>query len=382
MQYLGEGSGVDGYLHITTDTTEAPIDAVATGTAATDAVSATNASFSPNQMIMIHQSQGTGAGNWELNFIESYSAGSIVTTFDLINTYATGAQVRVVPQYSGVLIDAGVTYSTKAWDGSVGGIFWCVCSGLFDVEGALSGNGKGFRGGAGGASVNGGNGQIGVQGESSTGYSSTRSTSANGSGGGGGGTGGDAAGGGGGAGHAASGTAGGAGQSGGGAGGATDGLSDLTVMVMGAGGGGGGGESNANAGSYVGGTGGRGGGIIGIYANSIVVGASGSIPNEGASGTAPTGAYQEGSGGGGGGAGGSTYLSAIEISIGNGRVTSSAGLGGSGSGSLGGAGGLSSVGRIVINCCSLASGDASIPAATSTIGGHDFCQSFIHIWDS
>lgn len=386
MQNLGFGNAADGNLSITSagTTTEAPINSAATGTGGTDALSATNASFTGGQLILIHQTQGTGAGSWELNFIESYSAGTITTEFNLANTYASGAQVRVVPQYASVTIAAGATYTTTAWDGTKGGILFFVVAGFCSVYGIITTSALGFRGGAGAISVNGGNSPTPFAGE---GYSaaSTQSTSANGSGGAGG-NGGDGGGGGGGGGHASTGNVGAAAQGSTAPGGIASGSADLTTMTFGGGGGGGKGESNANCvgtGTYRGGNGGRGGGIIGIMAYGIYVDpATGFITSNGEVGGSATGGCEEGAGGGGGGAGGSIYLVFVDGSIGVNRVAATGGSGGGGSGSFHAAGGLGANGRIALNGCSLAAGNTTNPNATQTIGGQDFCQAFIHIWDN
>jgi hypothetical protein len=57
----------------TADEVDAPVDSSASGVAETTTLNATNVSFSPGQKILIHQSRGSGAGNWEINEIQSYS---------------------------------------------------------------------------------------------------------------------------------------------------------------------------------------------------------------------------------------------------------------------------------------------------------------------
>ena len=231
------GDGGDGALTISSNTTQAPTDASCTGTAAAYALSATNASFATGDKILIYQSQGTGAGKWERNEISSYTAGTITTTDALTNTYTSGAQVIVIPEYSSITVDAGKTWTAKAWGGSVGGILVYLCSGTLTMNGDISANGKGFRGGAGTTSVN----TTGYQGEGQSGTGS-QSTSANGMGGGGSvGIANEAAGGGGGGGNSASGSTGTAGENSRdtpGTGGGTGGTADLTTMVFGGGGGG------------------------------------------------------------------------------------------------------------------------------------------------
>ena len=118
--------------------TDAPVDSACTGTINTTSLSATNVSFSAGQIILIHQTNGTGAGQWELNKISSYVAGTITTVLPLIYDYTSGAQVIVVPQYSSANIANGVTITVKAWTGSVGGIFVKMVNGAFTITVTLS----------------------------------------------------------------------------------------------------------------------------------------------------------------------------------------------------------------------------------------------------
>jgi len=195
------GDGSDGALTISANTTQAPTDSACTGTSGSYSLSATNVSFAASQKILIIQMYGTGAGTYQINTISSYTAGTITLQDALNATYVTGAQVLVLQQYSGVTVNAGITWTAKAWTGTVGGILAFLCNGTVTVNGAITAAGKGFTGGS--TSSDGAPGQ---QGNSATGTGTT-SVSANGTGGGGGDDGdGAAAGGGGGAGHGASGT--------------------------------------------------------------------------------------------------------------------------------------------------------------------------------
>lgn len=236
----GYGSGADGAYAPSTGT-DAPIDSACTGTISTTSLSATNASFAAGQFILIHQTRGSGAGQWELNKIASYVAGTITLAYPLQFGYVTGAQVLVMPQYASGNIAGGVTITGKAWDGSVGGIYAKFCNGTFTIAGAIVSSAKGFRGGAGTT----GNGvQLGTQiafAAEGTSGATVSQNAANGNGGGGAwrnGTDQLAAGGGGG--NGTTGTTGGS-QSGsfGGVGGASSGSANLTTMSLGGGGGGG-----------------------------------------------------------------------------------------------------------------------------------------------
>lgn len=329
--YFGDGS--DGALTISSNTTEAPIDSACTGTSGAYTLSATNASFAADQEILIHQTRGTGAGAWMKNTIQSYTAGTITLVLPLNTTYVSGAQVRVLKQYTNVTINSGITYTAKAWDGTVGGILAFLANGTVTVTGTITasggdgavasgsssaagGTGGGFRGGATTAQAGTSN-----QGEGTSGAGSA-STSANGSGGGGGKTGssGDGASGGGG-GHAATGAAGQNGATGSktgtvGSGGGLSGSADLTTLTFGGGGGGG---ASPNSLTNERGGGGSGGGIVFIAATDISVG--GGISSNGGNGG---NGYWDG----GGGAGGSVFIKAQTAALGTNKITASGGTGG------------------------------------------------------
>lgn len=361
--YFGDGS--DGALTISSDTTEAPIDSAATGTINTQTVSATNASFAADQIILIHQSQGTGAGTWQRTKIISYTAGTITTADPLNATYGTGAQVRVLKQYTNVTINSGKVYSTKAWNGTVGGIIAFVANGTITATGtvsatgatglqATSGNGGGrvagggYRGGPASWGRDNSYGSQGYQGEGPAGDGS-KTSNANGVSGGGGTHNNSAvgnAGAGGGGGHAAGGSSGQGGAQGGpGTGGGTGGTADLTTMIFGGAGGGGGGGYNYS--SDEGGAGGNGGGIIFLSGVDIII--TGSLTSNGGNG-GTSNTFADGSTGGGG-AGGSILLKCQTATLGTNLITVAAGAGGLDSSGqthtrIGGAG---AVGRIHID---------------------------------
>lgn len=330
------GDGSDGALTISADTTDAPIDSACSGTSGATSLTATNASFAANQIILIHQTRGTGAGNWELNKIQSYTAGTITTSYSLINTYGTGAQVLVLKQYSDVTVNSGKTLTAKAWNETVGGIVGLLCNGTITISGTVSASEKGY---VYPTAVS--NQSAGKYGEGTAGQAGIVSTSANGNGGGGGGySSGVFAAGAGGGGNASAGTngTGGSGVSGG-TGGNSAGSANLTTMVFGGGGGGGAAGNNST-----GGTNGRGSGLIFFAAKIINV--TGSVVANGATGGNASG---DNAGGGGGGAGGSIIFKFQTGSLGSNLVTASGGSGGSKVGLQGGNGGAASTGRIHVD---------------------------------
>ena len=302
------GSGVDGTLTISADGTEAPIDSACTGTSGTNSLTATNASFAVDQVILIHQSQGTGAGTWQKNTIAGYTAGTITLGSNLNASYTTGAQVRVLKQYDNVTINSGQTYLAKAWNGTTGGILAFLYSGTLTVPGNITGTGCGFRGGT---ANNAGN--TGGWGEGTSGPANANSggnNSNNGNGGGGAvGNGDNACGGDGG--NGSSGATGNySGRGLGGSGGSAVSSNDLTTMNMGGGGGGGGSNNGTTAGN-----GGRGGAIIFITGATAII--TGSISNDGVNGTSGQGPANDG----GKGAGGSTLIKTQNGTLGSGLIT-------------------------------------------------------------
>jgi len=360
------GNGSDGAKTYDSDTTDAPIDSTASGISGSTVLLAANPAFGAGQRILIHQSRGTNAGAWEMNEIQAYSAGTITTADPLTYTYTTSgasaAQVLVVPQYTDVTVNAGVTVTAKAWNGSTGGILAFLANGTMAINGTITADAKGFRGGAGGVTTF----DRGWFGEG-TGGESTQATgespgpngngavpgttlAASGRGGGGGGNA----------------NSGGKGIAGGGQQASESsnpaGTPDLTLMVFG---GAGGGASGGNSGA--GGAGGNGGGIIVVLSAATTIAPTGVISSDGNGGSSvPPNTSRSG---GGGGAGGSILLRVGTVTLGANSVTATGGNGGnggnsggnpaggaggvapSGDGSPDGGGGAGSHGRIRVESC-------------------------------
>ena len=376
------GDGSDGALTISSDTTEAPIDSACTGTVDTQALTATNASFSAGQKILIHQTQGVGAGTYQRTEIQSYTAGTITTTDALNFTYITGAQVRVLKQYSSVTVNADKTYTGKEWNGTVGGLPGFYCSG--DVKGpgkimiggvtgntglgAVSGaTGGGFRGGDGNSTTT---PNTSTQGEGDAGTGS-ESTEANGTGGGGGLISGANRATGGGGGHATDGTAGTSHKSSGvdsdtwtaGVGGGQSGAADMSQFTFGGGGGG-----SSDVGTNNTSSGASGGGALFIQAKnidtSLVIDANGGdgINTETA--------------GGAGGAGGSVFLRVDTATLGTNLITATGGARGTFPTAPNDSGGAGGEGRVHIDYATSYTGtssptiNATLDSSLSTSDGH------------
>lgn len=332
--------------------------AVATGTAGTSSVT-TSLPVAVGDMVMLHQTIYSGAGNWEVVTVAGVGAGSFTSGKPLAHSYTSGAQAVLIPQYTSGPLGNSVT--SREWNGSTGGIVAIAVNGDITItgrvaaDGASTGNqygavGGGFRGGNGAAW--GGGTAWAQQGESITGPGGL-GDAANATGGGGGkqwGAPQNVTGGGGG--HASGGTSGASdgGGGSGGYGGGTSGTSDLSVMTFGGGGGGG-----IKEGGYVGAGAGAGGGVVLILARNLTV--SGSVSAHGGNGASSGGLVAPA---GGGGAGGSVFISAGTVSLGVGLVGAVGGNGGQSCCNRGGNGG---VGRIRVEYCESQSGTSN-PATT------------------
>ena len=270
-------------------------------------------SLRPGAELLIIQSQGGGAGNYEFVRLESSTTDTITLTKGLAYSYAYGgntrAQVVSTPNWRSVELRTGATIGTKAWDGSTGGIVaFRSANGLVVQPGAsIDVSGKGFRGGRAGNDDN------NTQGEGYTGIG-LHDGMPNGNGGGGG--------------HADTGGGGGYGADGSpgtqngnvsGRGGLAVGTPDLASIFFGGGGGGGG--SNGCGG----GNGAAGGGVVLIYAQTIQN--DGTIRSVGAS------AADACERPGGGGSGGTIKITGREVALGSDTVTANGGTRGGPNGS-------------------------------------------------
>lgn len=326
----GFGSGADGSSYVV------PANEGCSGTSeSTSLTLAAAGSFSNGDLVLIHQSRGTGAGNWELNkIISGAGTTSITLAHSLQNTYTDSgnsqAQIIELKEYEN-LTTGNITAAN--WNGSKGGVIAFLDKGSCSINGTLSLTGASGNGYVKGTQVN----STGRRGEGTSGPGQDASTAANGNGGGGGGVsntlGTNKYGGGGGGGNANAGTNGqtntheGASATGG-SGGTSAGTAQLTTAVFG----GGGGSSKDRSG-------GNGGGIAFIFCSDITI--TGTISLNGQAGESRASGDLEGAGGGG--AGGSCLFKCITASLGTIRVTSAGGSGGTAPKANGGAG---SEGRI------------------------------------
>jgi hypothetical protein len=319
--------------------------------------------FAGNHLVFIHQTQGTGAGNYEIATVSFISGTTISLASPLKNTYSSSggsnhAQMILVPQYTNVTVAAGATLTAPAWNGTTGGILVFDASGATTVSGTISMTGLGFRGAAHPnvcASC-----KDGTSGESTTGPG-VLGVANNGPGGGGGAQGQDCGMGAGGS-YGTAGTAGtnnttgtctASPNTGASPAGTIFGAATLTSSIAfgGAGGEGGFDEDGSWAGA-----GGNGGGLIFISSATLTV--SGSIQANGAAGGngvsgAACGGGGCGMGGGGGGAGGAVRLVATSATLGTNLVSATGAGGGTCTCTNVGGSGPGGAGRIGINATSV-----------------------------
>jgi surface antigen len=358
---LGTGNGQNGSLIISTNTVDNPIDSAAAGTAGSTTLSATNSQFAAGQKILIHQSLGTGSvGEYQINEIQSYSAGTITLKTPLNVTYTSTsldkAQVLVIKEYTNVTINSNTILSAKPWNGNTGGILYFMANGKVTIDGKISADAAGYRGG----SATTGSRQNGRRGEGYTigTLDVTTHLTASSAGGGGGHQNDGAGSAGGGGGHAIGGATGVTGHINPGQGGSPMGNPQLTQMFFGTGGGSGG--SSYSAQSF--GKGGNGGGIIGIVTNTLIV--NGQITSNGQNGSNTDG---HAVGAGGGGAGGSISIKAANAVLSSNKISTLRGEGGLQIGSFPIHGGAGSQGRIAVQYCDMISGTTNPIANVSQI---------------
>lgn len=348
---FGDGIAGDYSSATVPDPPKLSISGVATETH----IHGTAGQFSAGDVIFLHQSRGTGVGQWEINQVTADNGdGTYNLKVTLQYTYtdsgASQAQAVKVFRYKNVEIPTGATWTTPPWNGDVGGIFPLAIDGNLTITGTLNAIGiagassysTNWLAGGAGAGYMGGTGDgrsqashASYQGEGTTGAGGV-STAANGTGGGGSSTSNWGGGSGGGGGHALSGTN-GYSTSGGavcGTGGGSGGTADLTTMIFGGAGGGGCCDSwNVPAGG-----GGGGGPIVVLFVKNIT--SVNSLNNTGGEGG------HTGYGPGGGGAGGSVLIVCGTGALGTDKIIS---LGEDGYNNGSNYGGTGSVGRIAVH---------------------------------
>ncbi|MFZ5635480.1 MAG: hypothetical protein ACOY82_02725 [Pseudomonadota bacterium] len=163
-----DGALTVGAANTTVNTTTALTAAAAAG--ATTITVASAAGITAGDVLMVYQAQGAtigtantsaygavtalnSAGRYEFVSVASV-AGTTITLGTLCDTtplrfsYANGAQVVRVPQYSSLTVNAGASIVPAAWNGSTGGVVAVIVDGTATINGSINANALGFRGGA------------------------------------------------------------------------------------------------------------------------------------------------------------------------------------------------------------------------------------------
>ena len=358
MRYIGIGDGHDGAANISGGGNIVNSYAACTGTVNTKTVT-TALSVSVGDYVLLHQSRKSpsGAGAGEMVKVEATGSGNFTADRSLANTYVTGAQAVLVPQYTSGTING--TLTGTAWNGTIGGIVVLACNGTLTISGGIiEAGGIGYRGQA--SSIDGGINIHGYQGEYEAG-TGTQDRGALAQAGGGGSSA-DGGGGGGGGGHVNAGSNGqfapinyGYGGYGG------YGTADLSTALFGGAGGTGG--PHSNTGQKYGG-GGNGGGLIILFVKTLVTASLwGSGGNNGGAQTRVSGDdATQGSGSGGGGAGGSILVYSQSATLGTNLIVAPGGtapVAYNATATLTTTGGNGSVGRITIYYDSSISGSTN-----------------------
>ncbi len=349
------GDEADGDLTVSASADQPQTKQSCSGTGGSTTLTLAVAAFSNGDIILIHQTRGTGVDQWEINQVLSGGGTTSLTLkkalqYTYTDSGASQAQAIKVPRYKNLVINTSVVWSAPAWDGNLGGI------GVFAAKsvsgaGGLSSSARGHERGT----ADTGHGQTGG---GSVGASVADQYTPNGSGGGGGQkgqTGGSQEGAGGGGGG--NGVAGDRGHtlsvSNYGQGGLAVGTADFTSFSLGGGGGSGGadGQSRVGSGSH----GGKGAGAWLVFSKEWTL--TGSCPNTGDNGVnGDSGASW--AGGGGGGAGGSFLLVCQTATLGSNLITALGGIHGNGNNQGGDTnnGGDGAVGRVAVHHSGTVSG--------------------------
>src|SRR5258708_2588576 len=132
--------------------------ATASGSSGSSSLTIGSSVLSNGDVFVIHQTQGSGHDQWEINKVLSGGGTTSITCFAPLHySYGSGAQVIKFSMNSNVTVN---NHTIAGWDGSKGGIE-VICGRISVVgSGTITGTGTGFRGGS-----NSGSSADGQQGE-------------------------------------------------------------------------------------------------------------------------------------------------------------------------------------------------------------------------
>lgn len=150
---FAQGSGVDGELVVSNANTvvnliQSQLTASASVGQATVVVESANG-FAENQVCLLIQMRGAGAGNYEEKVISSITGDTITFSSSLTHAYTDDgtnandnnmAQLVHLPQYTNVTVNSGASITCNAWNGISGGIVAFLANGTVTINGSGNSN--------------------------------------------------------------------------------------------------------------------------------------------------------------------------------------------------------------------------------------------------
>jgi hypothetical protein len=151
------GDGRDGALSVTMPSTVINFASglasdAAAGATGVSVVDATGFKAGDTALVLASQWSAPGdrarAGTYELHRVLRVLGGALELDRPLdVGFTAAGSQAVRVPEYTSVTVAEGASLVAPAWDGAQGGVLALLVMGELNVDGALSADGAGFRGG-------------------------------------------------------------------------------------------------------------------------------------------------------------------------------------------------------------------------------------------
>ena len=124
---------------------------------------ASSAGLAVSDLLLVWQTQGgtytsgvstsidlvqASVGHYELARIVALNGNSVEVDHGLENSYALGAQVIRVPEFTEVSVPEGAQITASAWNGVRGGVVAFLARGSLTLGGSIQVDGRGFRGGS------------------------------------------------------------------------------------------------------------------------------------------------------------------------------------------------------------------------------------------
>ena len=121
--------------------------------AATTLTIAAAGSFADDDLVLIHQTRGTGVGQWEINLITSGGGTTTLTLQSPLQytyTDSGASQAQCVKVFEYESFNPSGTFTTQDWDGNDEGIAAIAVSGTLTMDETFTAASKGFVGSLGG----------------------------------------------------------------------------------------------------------------------------------------------------------------------------------------------------------------------------------------